>query len=106
MANKTGAQKVTVLDPSYILDQYEALRREAIEAESARTIGHGLAVFLYRGMSAWISALKALGKPPMAVSAQNKETLPQVDLPPAVRCDLTTVLANMVMTCYRQEIPR
>jgi hypothetical protein len=38
--------------------EYEDLRREALHAGSRR--GHGLALFLSRGMKAWLEALTAL----------------------------------------------
>ena len=58
--------------------EYENLRREALQASSRR--GHGLALFLSRGMMAWLEALTAVLRP-----------------------DLTTLLANMVLSCMRGE---
>lgn len=58
--------------------EYENLRQEALQAGSRR--GHGLALFLSRGMMAWLEALTAVLRP-----------------------DLTTLLANMVLSCMRGE---
>lgn len=95
---------MTSLDPSYIVDQYEALRREAIGAGTTGGGGHGLALFLFRGMTAWLSALSAVAPPPLPREAQVTQF--RADLPPGVRCDLTAVMADMVLSCYSQESPR
>ena len=43
--------------------EYENLRQEALQAGSRR--GHGLALFLSRGMMAWLEALTALMPQPV-----------------------------------------
>lgn len=77
--------------------EYEDLRREALQASSRR--GHGLALFLSRGMMAWLEALMALRSRP------RWQTTPQesLDIPLVLRPDLTTLLANMVLFCMRGE---
>jgi hypothetical protein len=77
--------------------EYEALRQEALRASSHR--GHGLALFLSRGMTAWLEALTALRPRPVAKDASQES----VDLPSVVRPDLTMLLANMVLSCARRE---
>jgi hypothetical protein len=77
--------------------EYEDLRREALQDGSRR--GHGLALFLSRGMKAWLEALTALRPRPITKSALQES----FDLPPLVRPDLTTLLANMVLSCVRGE---
>ena len=77
--------------------EYENLRQEALRASSGR--GHGLALFLSRGMMAWLGALTALRPRPVAKSASQES----VDLPSVVRPDLTTLLADMVLSCVRKE---
>ena len=49
-----------VADAQYVLEQYEALRREALEVAPFGPRGQGLALFLTRGMPAWLTALTAL----------------------------------------------
>jgi hypothetical protein len=87
-------------DPRTVLDHYEALRREALEAAPLGPRGHGLALFLSRGLPDWLAALTALG-PPGAFSRPIAE--PPRDggprVAPAVRGELTTVLAGMVLAC-------
>ncbi len=77
--------------------EYENLRWEALKASSHR--GHGLALFLTRGMTAWLEALMALR------SRQLLRSTPQepFDLPSVLRPDLTTLLANMVLSCMGRE---
>jgi hypothetical protein len=96
------------LKSAYIVDQYEALRREAMEADLGGGVGHGLALLLYRGMTAWISALSVLGKRPMDRATPHDVMFCclKVELLPATRCDLTAVMADMVLACYSQELAR
>lgn len=92
------------MDPTYLCDQYESLRKEAFEVSPAARGGHGLALFLSRGMKAWLGALAAFT--PMASPEVFKETVSHNKpyLPPAVRPDLTLVLADMVLACYQEAI--
>ena len=64
--DKSPKMTSLALDPSHIQDQYKALCREVIEADSAGGGGHGLALFLLRGMVASLSALSAAGQGLMA----------------------------------------
>lgn len=88
------------MDSKYVVDQYEQLRREAMEPGCGGVIAQGLALFLRRGMCAWIGALSSFtGRPaPQCQSAPRWET----DLPRALRCDLTSLIADMVMACHSQ----
>jgi len=76
---------------------YENLRQEALQTSSRR--GHGLALFLSRGMMAWLEALTALRPRPVPQSVPQESC----DLPSVLRPDLTTLLANMVLSCMRRE---
>ena len=51
------------LDSAYVLDQYEAMRREAVGCDAYGPRGHGLALFLSRGMPAWLAALSVFDGP-------------------------------------------
>lgn len=73
--------------------EYENLRREALQADSRR--GHGMALFLSHGMMAWLEALTALRSHPIAQTAPQES----FDLPSVPRPDLTTLLSNMVLAC-------
>jgi hypothetical protein len=77
--------------------EYEHLRHEARLAGSSR--GHGLALFLTQGMMTWLQALTALRSRPVSQSTPHES----FDLPSVLRPDLTTLLANMVLSCMRRE---
>jgi hypothetical protein len=77
--------------------EYENLRRDASDRSSRR--GHGLALFVSRGMMAWLEALTALGPRPLRPNAPAE----LVDFAPVLQPDLTTLLANMVLSCLGGE---
>ena len=77
--------------------EYECLRREAVEQGARR--GHGLALFLSRGMAAWLAALTALKPQPVAQNLNEQSA----SLPSIARSDLTPLLASMVLSCMEKE---
>jgi hypothetical protein len=90
-------------DPAYVLTEYEALRREATTITPAEPRGHGLVLFLTRGLPGWLAALTALGPssaPPPDRLTLSVERAPR--LQPSARTALTTVLAGMVLACTRE----
>lgn len=91
--------KVFSLDATFLSEQYEVLRKEALELDQTGRRGHGLALFLSRGMIAWMLALRALV--PMTASLEGAVRYP--DLPSGVRSDLTLVLADMVLSCSQGD---
>ena len=76
--------------------EYENLRQEALQTSSRR--GHGLALFLSRGMMAWLEALTALRR--RVPQGAPRESC---DFPSVLRPDLTTLLADMVLSCMTGE---
>ena len=91
-------------EPQDVVDQYEALRREALEVAPFGPRGHGLALLVARGLPAWLTALTALvpSRPRRPVDAPQAEwspRLPPAALQPAARVELTTVLAGLVLAC-------
>jgi hypothetical protein len=89
------------IDAPTVLEHYEALRREATAMTPGGPRGHGLALFLRRGLSGWLAALTALTPPrplPPPVPAAGPPP-PGPRLEPAARTELTTVLAGMVLAC-------
>lgn len=89
-------------DSSYMADQYEALRKQVLEANSALHRGHGLALFLARGMAGWLAAFAALA--PSAERpcrpSEGRSLGCRMNLPPSVQSDLTSVLADMVLALH------
>ena len=84
------------LDAGYLLEQYEALRREALAVSPEARRGHGLALFLTRGMVTWIDALSTLS------CRQRRSTDDVPTFPLAARPEITTVLTNMVLVCMEE----
>ncbi len=85
--------------PHEARDQYEALRSEALAPTPGGSRGHGLALFVTRGMTAWLTALAALAPRrvfPVTADAPRER---QGMIVPTVRTELTTVLAGMVLAC-------
>ena len=81
------------------VEQYEALRREALEVAPFGPRGHGLALLLARGLPAWLTALTALvpSRPKPLVDEPRAARSPR--LLPAARVEFTTVLAGLVLAC-------
>ncbi len=86
-------------EPQDVVEQYEALRREALEVAPFGPRGHGLALLVARGLPAWLTALTALvpPRPRRPVDAPQTERAPR--LLPVARVELTTVLAGLVLAC-------
>lgn len=84
-------------DAEYLLEQYELLRREALEVSPHAQRGHGLMLFLTKGMVAWIETVSCLsGRQPVPAEATTSA------LPLSLRPEITTVLANMVLVCMQE----
>jgi hypothetical protein len=90
-------------DAADLLDQYEGLRREVLGTGPRERRGHGLALFISRGMAAWIDAVSILGRKP------DRPVLPEASpvglvarWPASLKADLTAVLADMVLTCTQE----
>ncbi len=79
-----------VIDAEYLREQYELLRRNAIQ-------GHGLHLFLTSGMLAWTEAVSCLS------GRQTTMNEPSSSSPSfSSRPEVTTVLANMVLGCMQE----
>lgn len=93
------------LDPGHAREQYEVLRREAVETTATGRRGHGLAVFLTRGMAAWLRALAALAPQRIDPVPLQREVIPSDHvpvLPTYARSEWTAVLADMVLACSQK----
>lgn len=88
----------TGLDPLYLNEQYETLRREALAAQPLARRGHGLALFLCQGMTAWSRAVSALIPPP----PRPPEPGLSAELAPGLRSDVVSIMADMVLSCSQE----
>ncbi len=79
-----------LIDAEYVLEQYELLRRKAIQV-------YGLHLFSAKGMVAWIEAVSCLSGR-QAISNEFGSSPPPISSQPEV----TTVLANMVLVCMQE----
>jgi len=92
------------LDPAYVLDQYEAMRRDALGVDPYGPRGHGLALFLSRGMPAWLAALSTLDRHHACEHAvADLQLTGTPEIAPAVRSELTLVWAGMVLACSQEK---
>ncbi len=95
------------VDVDYVREQYERLRREATRTDPTAPRGHGLALFMMRGMSGWLEVMQTLAPPPLARSGRT-DAIPSSDRV-AWRADdrtqLTHVLASLVLTCVQEVVP-
>jgi hypothetical protein len=83
-----------------MVDQYEALRKEATGGDAIFKNAYGLALFLSRGMTDWILAsAKFVSQSTAIVSTQDSSP---VAVSAAAQADLTLLLANMVLACQRE----
>jgi hypothetical protein len=68
-----------------------------------RPRGHALALFLSRGMPAWMAALSAFEGPQCRQHAAEDIQLPRpMNLPAEARSELTLVWASMVLACTKE----
>ena len=88
-------------DPAYGLERYEDLRQQALDVAASGRRGLGLALFLSRGMGAWLAALSALEPRAPQATSRDGERSGQL-VPASHRAELVTVLAGMVMACNEE----
>jgi hypothetical protein len=80
-------------------EQYEALRKQALGATSASRRGHGLTLFLVRGMPGWLSALALLVPSPERPyhPSERGSLLCRPNLTGSEQLNFTSLLADMVL---------
>ena len=80
--------------------QYEQLRRDAIGTLAHRGEGLGLALFLRRGMAAWMQAWSECA--PHIEPSPRAEPGVDETIPAGLRSQIATLLAGMIL-CLQQE---
>jgi hypothetical protein len=82
-----------------LIARYEELRRQALGRCGAQA--QGLALFMRRGMSAWMQAWsQCVASPPSP--AQPQQQIQEI-CPVQLHADVATLLASMVLFARRQE---
>jgi hypothetical protein len=80
-----------------MVDQYEALRKHALETDAAAHRGQGFVLFLVRGMPGWLTALAVLAPSAERPWGPSGWLLGRPNLPSSVQADFTSVLTDMVL---------
>jgi hypothetical protein len=90
------------MDPAMLVNRYEQLRRQALGELFTEGAGLGLALFIRRGMTAWMEAWTkhASGIGAVGIRKPAGENTIEQDISNQV----TMVLTNMVMSLERTEI--
>jgi hypothetical protein len=86
-----------------LIAQYEQLRCDALSRGAVSTPGFGLALFLQQGTSAWMRACTEC-----ATDSHRPSVAPlplAVPLPPAVRAQLTLIVASLLTRPQQERHP-
>jgi hypothetical protein len=96
------------LDTDYVHEQYELVRREATTTDPTIPRGHGLALFMMRGMSGWLAAMQTLAPSALAQSGRTRPiaSADRVAWRADDRTELTQILASLIFTCAQEVVPR
>ena len=88
-----------VQDADALLTSYEAIRRDAMRPAGHFCSGHGLALFIRRGMAAWLTACAPL--------VQTREVHAHVadnKVPTNLRGEVASILAEMALCAGIQGV--
>ena len=81
-----------------LIDRYEELRRQVLKQRGSQA--HGLALFIRRGMCAWMQAWRQCVPPPPSPAAPSND---RETCPVQLHAQVAMLLANMVLFA-RQEV--
>jgi hypothetical protein len=87
-------------DPGALLSGYEEIRSEALRRAGCSGRGSGLALFVRRGMAAWLTACVPLVRPREASHWKPTE---DDRVPPDLRTEVAMVLAEMALTAVHAQ---
>ena len=86
-------------DSAALLSSYEQIRGEALRRAGGSSRGSGLALFVRRGMAAWLTACAPLVRP--LEVPRRKPTEGRV--PPDLRTEVAMILAEMALTAVHAQ---
>ena len=90
-------ERVSTNKSADVLDHYEALRRQVLDCDVSHGTGLGMALFLTRGMSVWLAALRDLVTPSSNSSSNEPPADASKDVP--INSELINAVAEMVLAC-------
>jgi hypothetical protein len=99
--NESGAQVRATPD---LTDQYEQLRREASTRSEHGSEGLGLALFLRRGMTAWMQAWSQCTDHD-APNAHFQPATTAAPVPIDLRAQVATLLAGIILGLQQEATP-
>jgi hypothetical protein len=87
-------------DSGVLLSGYEEIRGQALRRGGCSAHGTGLALFLRRGMAAWLTACAPLARP---IDVAHRRPTQEDRLPPDLRTEVALVLAEMALTAVQAQ---
>ena len=81
------------LDGHALAARYEALRKDIVEAGGRRHTGHGMALFLRKGMAAWMKSNEDEPGRSAVVSSGSSA----IGMPDGIERSLVNILAGMAL---------
>lgn len=91
----TTSDASPVTDSSALVSSYEELRGEALRRPGGPGRGSGLALFIRRGMAAWLTACAPVAR---SLEALSRVPVAQDRVPPDLRTEVAMVLAEMALS--------
>lgn len=94
--------KPTVMtDGQTLAEGYESLRQETAEWPGGRHHSPGRALFLFKGMAAWMRCVGETAPSPAAATAPRNESR----LPAGIEQNLINLVASMALATARERTP-
>jgi len=87
-------------DSGALLSSYEEIRSEALRRAGSSSRGSGLALFVRRGMAAWLAACVPLTRAP---EASHRKPPAEDRVPLDLRTEVAMVLAEMALTAANAQ---
>lgn len=92
----------TTVAPSRLTAQYEELRAQAVAGSAAVAAPLGLALFLRRGLAAWLAICTQLSPPVVRTVRPSEGAGQPARLPTGLQADAVRVLAGMALAACQK----